>query len=87
MSRYDYSIIPIEQRKINEEKLNNEPLQYIISINKFEVKTIGELKKYINSNETILKLEPFLSEEHYHYLSTWFYIKLNIILIINFIKS
>ena len=65
MSRYDYSIIPIEQRKINEEELNNEPLQYRISIKNNEVKTIGELKKYINSNETILKLESFLSDEHW----------------------
>ena len=75
MSRYDYSVIPIEQRKLNEEELNNEPLQYRISIKNKEVKTIGELKKYINSNETILKLESFLSEEHYHYLSTWFLYK------------
>ena len=25
MSRYDYSIISIEQRKLNKEELNNEP--------------------------------------------------------------
>jgi hypothetical protein len=43
MSSYDYIIIPIEQRKINEEELNNEPLQYRISIKNDEIKTIGEL--------------------------------------------
>ena len=34
MSRYDYSIISIEQRKLNEEELNNEPLQYRMEVEK-----------------------------------------------------
>ena len=34
MSRYDYSIISIEQRKLNKEELNNEPLQHRMEVEK-----------------------------------------------------
>ena len=37
--------------------------------------TVGELKEIIKSNNTILKLEDYLSEDHFFYLTQWLYIK------------
>jgi len=77
MGRYDtpeFLITEEENKKIIERK-NESILKHRLKIKGKGYNTVGELKEIIKSNNTILKLEDYLSEEHFFYLSRWFFIK------------
>ena len=77
MGRYDtpeFLITEEENKKIIERK-NESISKHRLNIKGKEYNTVGELKEIIKSNDTILKLEDYLSEDHFFYLSHWFFIK------------
>jgi hypothetical protein len=76
MGRYDDRIIPDEELKRMEEEINVFGLDYEIQIKGKTIKTLGELKKYIKSMDTVYKLEDYLSNRNYSYIHRWFSEKL-----------
>ena len=69
-------IISEEQKKKNEEFMNTLNLRRYIIINKKEITTIGEIKKYLKKIKHVEKLEDYLDDCDYEYLYKWLQFKL-----------